>query len=147
MDNILVTIIITTYNRPYLLSQALQTVVDQTHKNLDIIVVDGLCSKTNREIVESFDDNRISYICHKDTDNNLPRYGQVQRCRNIGVALSHGKSKYIAMLDDDDRWEDNKIEKQLAYAEILDADLVICYMKIYSGTSFTIDKKKFGVKR
>lgn len=144
MDEILVTVIVTTYDRPYLLSQALQTVVDQTHKNLEIIVVDGLCSKANREVVGSFDDNRIFYVCNKDTDNNLPRYGQVQRCRNLGVALSNSKSKYIAMLDDDDRWEDNKIKEQLAYAELFDADLVISHMKIYSGTSFTIDKPIFN---
>lgn len=138
IDNILVTVIITTYNRPCLLSRAIQSVVDQTYKNLEILVIDGYVSEQTIEIIKSFHDKRIKYIPDKDDENSLMRYGQVQRCRNLGVALSTGE--YVAMLDDDDAWTKDKILIQLRLAKLMNAALVLSYMKIYSGKSMTIDK-------
>jgi glycosyltransferase involved in cell wall biosynthesis len=128
--NQLVSVIITTYDRPHLLNRAIQSVVDQTYKNLEIIIIDGGCSEATVEVVNSFNDKRITYVCYKDSDSMMG-YGQVQRCRNFGLTLAKGK--YVAMLDDDDFWRPDKIEQQLFYAERHDAALVSCYTEVYGS--------------
>lgn len=139
----LITVIITTYNRPIYLQRAIKSVVNQTYNNLEILVIDGSESKINKDVVSKFKDKRLIYIPCKDK-YKMPRYGSVQYARNTGIRLSHGK--YIAMLDDDDMWDNNKINKQLFYAENYNASLVSCYMKTFNGDSFTIDKPMFNPK-
>ncbi|GAJ01063.1 unnamed protein product, partial [marine sediment metagenome] len=103
MDNILVTVIITTYDRPDDLSRALSSVVNQTYKNLEILVIDGKGLNETLEVVEEFQskDNRILYLAYKNEDKTTI-YGDVQHARNI--ALRYANGKYVAMLDDDDYW-------------------------------------------
>ncbi len=70
MDNILVTVIITTYDRPENLRLALSSVVNQTYKNLEIIIIDGKGLKKTEEIVKAcqvqdggeWPDGRIIYL-------------------------------------------------------------------------------------
>lgn len=140
MDNILVTVIITTYDRPTDLSRALNSVVNQTYKNLEILILDGKELEETRKVVKGFKDKRIIHILAKNKDKTTI-YGDVQWARNLG--LSHSDGKYVAMLDDDDYWKPDKIEKQLFYAETYDAALVSCYMRI--DGSKHIDKPKLAI--
>lgn len=141
MDNILVTVIITTYDRPSNLSRALNSVVNQTYKNLEILVIDGKELQDTRNVVETFQfkDDRILHILAKNK-NKTTIYGDVQWARNLGLNLSNGK--YVAMLDDDDYWRPDKIEKQLFYAEIHNAALTSCYMDVYDNDFTHTDKPK-----
>ena len=103
----LVSVIIPTHNRLNLLRRAIMSVIGQTYKNLEIVIVsDGSTDGTN----ESGDtlmeiDPRIKFFYF-----DKPRGGNV--ARNYGVSKSVGE--YVAFLDDDDEWLPTKLERQLS---------------------------------
>jgi len=139
MDNILVSVILTTYDRPDYLIRALDSVIAQTYKNLEILVIDGKRLKITEEIMKSYQakDKRIIYLSYKNKDKTTI-YGDVQWARN--EALCHATGKYAAMLDDDDIWRPEKIERQLFHAEINGAALTSCYMEVHDNDFIHIDK-------
>lgn len=108
MRNELVTVVIPTYRRSKSLQRALKSVINQTYKNIEIIIIDDNTetdySKKVCEIIKLFSDNRIIYIKNK---------------KNLGGALSRNKGiqeakgKYVAFLDDDDWYLPENIEKKL----------------------------------
>ena len=115
----LVSVVIPTLNRDNLIERAVQSVLNQTHKNLEIIVVsDGSTDKTD-QIMENMckQDSRIKYISYHPA-----RGGNV--ARNIGIDNSN--YDYIAFLDDDDEWHTDKIEKQLQKFESDDDIGLVC---------------------
>lgn len=94
-----VSIIIPTFNRPEMLRHAIQSAVNQRYKNIEIIVInDAGCNV--KSIIAEFADPRIHYI------QNTTNLG-VSASRNIGI--QHATGKYIAYLDDDDRFHSDHI--------------------------------------
>lgn len=111
----LISVIIPTHNRVDLLGNAIQSVVKQTYKNIEIIVVDDASTCNNQELIKNID---YPVVYHRfDTNQG----GNV--CRNKGVELSKGE--YVAFLDDDDTWYPQKIEKQLKL--MLKKNIDLCY--------------------
>lgn len=133
----LVSVILTTYNNPVGLITSLSNAINQTYKNIEIIVVDGGTNKFTRVAIDILKDKRITYVSLRDTTTNRIG-GNVQQCRNLGVTLAKGK--YVAMLDDDDMWQHDKIEKQLGYMEMYYPSLIVCQTKKKSGEYTMIDK-------
>lgn len=138
-DEILVSVIIPTHNRFKTLFRAIDSIINQTHKRLQIIVVDdnyenGSLRALINERIDSIDD-RIMYI----TPN---RKLGMANAENIGIENADGD--YIAFLDDDDVYYPEKIEKQLKF--LIDSDderlgLVYCFGKIiYPNESFEYEK-------
>ena len=121
MNEKMVSVIITTYGRAgNLIYEAINSVRNQTYKNIEIIVVDdnGVGTehqKMNEEMF--FGEKDIKYI------PNIKNSG-AQVSRNIGILASKGE--YIACLDDDDIWMPEKIEKQVALMESENLGLVYC---------------------
>ena len=123
MDQELVSIVIPTYKRADLLPRALNSVLAQTHQNLDIIIVDDNAEfpetrEMVRRIVTETGDARISLIQNKKNLGGGPS-------RNAGIEASRGE--YIAFLDDDDEYLPERIEKQLLcfkHSELPDLALV-----------------------
>jgi len=111
MNNMeLVTVIIPTFGRAEYIIRCLQSVQNQTYKNLEIIIVDDNGKDTPNQLStykklqpELVSDNRIKYIVHEINQNG-------SAARNTGINNSNGK--YICFLDDDDEFEKDKIEKQ-----------------------------------
>jgi len=99
-----VSVIIPTYNRANFLRSAIQSVLNQTFKDFEVIVVDDASTDNTRQLIHEFVDDRICYIAH-----NKNRGGSASR--NTGIESSKGK--FIAFLDDDDMWMPTKLEKQL----------------------------------
>lgn len=132
MRSDLVSVIVPTYKRkPEMLKRCVDSVLSQTYKNIELIVVDDSPSDYPfREEVKSFlnsYDNRIHYIQHhKNMGANI--------ARNTGVDNSNGK--YIAFLDDDDEWAPTKLEKQykLIYNNP-NVSLVYCRAQIINENS------------
>jgi len=139
MSKPLVSAVVITYKRPDRLKRAIQTIIDQTYDNLEIIVVDGANSEENKKVTNSFDDERIIYTPVEPWAVNMYSQYGMQHARNVGCKKAKGN--YIAMLDDDDSWHPEKTEKQLQYFDD-DVGLVICYNKIISGKTEVIDKSK-----
>jgi glycosyltransferase involved in cell wall biosynthesis len=106
-----VSVVIATYNRAILLPRAIQSVFRQSYQDFEIIIVDDCSSDNTREVVLSMCDPRIRYIRH---NANRGPAG-----RNTGITAARGQ--YIAFLDDDDEWRQDKLEKQLKVAETSDA--------------------------
>lgn len=96
----LISIVIPTYNRADLIGQAIQSILDQTYKNWELIVVDNYSVDNTKEVIEAFNDDRILMLF-------TPRTGSVAASRNLGVLHSNGE--WIAFLDSDDWWLPEKL--------------------------------------
>jgi teichuronic acid biosynthesis glycosyltransferase TuaG len=113
----LVSVIITTYNRVKLLEHTLNSVLNQTHTNLEIIIVSDASFDGTDKYIESISDSRLKYF-KLSNNSGLPSV-----TRNVGLKYATGE--YIAFCDDDDIWKINKIEKQLIKIENHD----LCFSK------------------
>jgi glycosyltransferase involved in cell wall biosynthesis len=107
MDKI--SIIIPTYNRFNYLLNAINSVQNQTYKNIEIIVIND-CSTQTQYYNYNFGDN-VKIIHLKENSKNIFGYACAGYVRNEGIKVSEGK--YIAFLDDDDIWFPNKLELQI----------------------------------
>lgn len=104
MSNPIVSIIIPTYNRTDYLKLTLESVLNQTFQDFEIIVVDDGTPNTNNEVLcEKFD--RVKYI-------KIENSGGPAKPRNKGIL--EAKGEYVAFVDDDDLWLPTKLEKQVA---------------------------------
>jgi len=101
--NPLVSVIIPTYKRPKKLQRAIESVVEQTYKNWELIVVNDHPECDVRDRLPDHD--AIRYV-HHDDNQGAPT------ARNNGIKRSEGK--FVAFLDDDDEWDSKKIEQQVA---------------------------------
>ena len=106
MSSPIVSVIIPTYNRAGLIQEALESVLRQTFKDYEIIVVDDGSTDNTPEVLKPYR-HRIRYV-HQENQG-------ISAARNWGILLSRGA--YIAFLDSDDLWYPEKLEKQIAYLE------------------------------
>ena len=110
-DNILISVCITSYNRPVTLVQTIESVRHQTYKNLEIIIIDDLSTDPKVEnVLSSYQDidPRVKYII---PDKKL---GLVD---NFNVVKRMCKGKYLLYLNDDDWLDENYIEESLSFLE------------------------------
>lgn len=115
----MVSAIITTHNRCDLLERAIESVLNQTYKGIECIVVDDHSSDNTQVICEKY---AVKYIFIPKEESQGGNYA-----RNIGIKIAKGD--YCAFLDDDDYWLPTKIEKQVALIEKMDCELVYCGRK------------------
>ncbi len=114
----LISVIIPNYNGERFAECAIDSALAQTYRNIEIIVIDD-CST----------DNSLTYIRDKYADDKrlrliaLNKNIGVANARNVGVKEARGE--YIALLDNDDVWEEDKLERQMALAK-QGADIVYC---------------------
>ena len=103
-----VSVIIATYNRCEYIAKAIECILSQTWKNLELIIIDDGSDDRTEDIVRSFCDERIVYV--KNENNKGISYS-----RNKGVETASGR--YIVFQDDDDYCRLDKIEKQVLFME------------------------------
>ena len=101
-----VSVIIPTYNREKFVARAIQSVLDQTYQDYEIIVIDDGSKDNTKDALKPFD-HKIRYFFQENSG--------ISRARNRGIQESVGE--YIAFLDSDDRWIPEKLAIQV---EILD---------------------------
>jgi glycosyltransferase involved in cell wall biosynthesis len=101
-----VSVIIPTYNRANLLGRSINSILEQTFTDFELIVVDDGSSDNTRELVESFNDPRIFYVRHEKNRG-------VSAARNTGIKIARGE--YIAFNDSDDEWLPQKLDKQVTF--------------------------------
>lgn len=96
-------IIIPTHNRKESLSKALQSVFTQSESNYEVIVVDDCSTDGTKKLIEKLmeTDQRLKYY-------RLEKNSGANVARNLGIKKAKGK--FIAFLDSDDKWKDNKLE-------------------------------------
>ncbi len=106
LNSPLVSIVLPTYNRAYVLPQAIHSVLNQTYKNLELIIVDDNSPDNTSEIVKSFNDSRIRYL-RNDPNLKLPR------ALNKGFSVAQGD--LLTWTSDDNLFDENAIEKMVEY--------------------------------
>lgn len=136
--NQLVSVIIPTYGGSNSLKNAIDSVLEQSYENIEIIVVDDNQSnsqarKNTETIMRPYlKNNRVKYIKHSVNKNG-------SAARNTGFQYSKGK--YVAFLDDDDICLKNKIELQIKALEKTDNNFCSCFY--YKNGK----KEKFKIKK
>ncbi|CAM8436816.1 glycosyltransferase family 2 protein [Candidatus Methylopumilus universalis] len=104
----LVSIIIPTFNRGYCIKKTINSVLDQSYRNIEVLVCDDGSIDNTRKVVSSIKDNRVKWISGEHT-------GTPSAPRNAG--LKNSKGDWIAFIDSDDLWDKNKLSIQLNYLE------------------------------
>jgi glycosyltransferase involved in cell wall biosynthesis len=102
----LLSVIIPTFNHANYIKSAIDSVLAQTYKNIEIVIVDNFSIDDTEAIIKNYDEDQISY--HKY--NN---HGVIAASRNYGVI--HAKGMILAFLDSDDVWEREKIDLQIPH--------------------------------
>ncbi len=104
LDIPMVSVIVPTYNRAHLLGRALQSILKQTYKDFEVIVVDDGSTDNTMDVVRFFRALKINYIKHSENKGE-------PAARNTGVKAARGE--YVAFLDSDDEWLPEKLEKEM----------------------------------
>jgi len=113
-----VSVIIPTYNRSRLISQAIKSVLNQTYQNIEIIIIDGSPNNKTEEGIKPYLSNpRVFYFHQEESHKGCGEdRANIAKARNKAINISKGK--YIAVLDDDDVWcDEKKLEKQVKFLE------------------------------
>ena len=106
MKDGLVSIIMPTYNCGKFIAETINSVLNQTYKDWEIVIVDDCSTDNTKEVVDSFGDDRIKYFCLEENSG-----AAVARTKAMELA----EGEYMAFLDSDDLWLPDKLEKQLKF--------------------------------
>ena len=101
-----VSVIIPTFNRAYILAEAIQSVLDQTYPHFELIVVDDGSTDNTTDVVNSFRDSRVHLIQHAKNKG-------VAAARNTGMAGARGD--LVSFLDSDDLWDPDKLAMEVRF--------------------------------
>ena len=120
-----VSVIVTTFNRKKYVKKAIFSVLNQSFKNFELIILDNNSIDGTDILIESFSDNRIRYFKHKNLS--------ISKQRNMGISIS--KANYVSFLDDDDVWLPHKLESQINVFKRSKENICL----VYSGFVFYDD--------
>ncbi len=115
-----VSVIIPNYNYAHFISEAIDSVLSQTYKNIEIVVVNNGSTDNSMDVLTKYS-KKIRLV----NQENLGQSG----ARNSGLEMATGS--YIAFLDADDKWDPEKIEKQILLFSPK-VELVYCGIKLFS---------------
>lgn len=103
-----VSIVLPTYNRAHLIGETIQSLINQSYSDWELLIEDDGSNDQTLQVVQSFHDPRISF----ETQEHIGKLGAI---RNRGIKRAQGS--FIAFMDSDDLWETEKLERQLRLFE------------------------------
>ena len=131
MENGLISIIVPVYNAEKYLADAIQSVLNQTYSNFELIAVNDGSADRSLEILQQFTDHRVRIINKENTG--------VSDTRN--VAIKAAKGEFVCFLDADDYYSPYFIQRMYETAIANDADMVVCnYVPFRCKPSFSEEK-------
>ena len=135
-NEILISVVMPNYYGYRFVEQAINSVLSQTYKNFELLVVDDCSKDDSLSLIQqkAQSDSRVRVIA-------LEHNAGVANARNIGI--KEAKGEYIALLDNDDLWTEDKLERQLDLAQ-KGADIVYCSYDFIDEQNRSI-KKPFVV--
>jgi glycosyltransferase involved in cell wall biosynthesis len=132
----LVSAIIPTFNRMDTLTRSIRSVLDQTFKDIELIVVDDGSTDSTPELVRKISGSIVYlYQAHQG----------VSSARNKGISASSGD--LVAFLDSDDEWKPEKIEKQLQLYDGTDEDFICHTNELWMKHGQVVNQKKIHRKQ
>jgi glycosyltransferase involved in cell wall biosynthesis len=115
-------VVVTTYDRPDMLERAITSVANQTYDEIEFVVVDDCSPEPVKHVVDSAPRERftggVTFVRHEENQGG-------SAARNTGIEAADGD--YVAFLDDDDRWEEEKVEKQVDAFQSASDDVGLVY--------------------
>lgn len=114
-EEIKVSIYTQAFNTSRYLTQCIESVLNQTHKNFEYTIIDNGSTDSTRQIIQEYTkkDSRIRLVC----------FNENARARIKQVSIIDHKGKYVTVLDSDDWWAPNYLETLIAFAEANDLDI------------------------
>ena len=116
MKDPLISVILPVYNTERYIEASIQSVLNQTYRNFELIILNDASTDGSKEIIRSFNDERIRYV---ENEQNL----RLIKTLNKGVELARGE--YIARMDADDICHPSRFERQLRFLQ-QDKSYVMC---------------------
>lgn len=117
MESEKVSVIMPVYNAKYTVVQSIDSILNQTYKNIRLYIIDDCSTDGTLDLLESlYSTNDRVVICRNQKNKG------VAKTRNVGIEKSQGE--YIAFCDSDDLWSETKLEKQLDILDTGDIDVV-----------------------
>lgn len=117
----MVSIIIPTYNRGYIIKKSIDSVLHQTYEDFELIIVDDGSTDGTKQLIDEYEDDRIKYYSYEHNKG-------VVYVRNYGMKMAKGDC--IVFQDSDDVWHSDKLEKQLKILEDdYNLDVVYCRLQ------------------
>lgn len=133
MNNNLISVIMPVFNTGKYVKEAIESVFSQTHKNMELICINDGSTDNSLSILKSFG-NKIILLSSK---NNCG----VSEARNKGIRIAKGE--FLAFLDADDVWENNKLEVQMNQFDInSNLDISFSYMKCFISPDLSEEAKR-----
>lgn len=103
-----VSVLLSNYNGDKHLDESISSVLSQTYKDFEFIIVDDASTDSSRKVIENYHDKRIKKY-YAEKNRNI--------AYSLNLALSMASGEYIARIDSDDAWELNKLEIQVQYMD------------------------------
>lgn len=119
MSDYLVSVVIPVYNRADTIERAVKSVLTQTYKNIEVIIVDDGSTDGTLEILKRLEEEKIKVFTQNHKGANA--------ARNFGIKKSKGE--FISFQDSDDEWLPDKLEKQIVY--MLKNRYEVCYCPFF----------------
>ena len=134
MEEKLVSVVMVNYNQERFIKKAIDSVIAQTYKNWELIIVDDGSTDKSVEIIKSYEDKRIKPV-YLEKNSHI--------CIATNVGFSHVSGEYIARLDSDDVWEREKLYKQISLLEkIPEARVCFAQVNIIDENNENINEKE-----
>jgi glycosyltransferase involved in cell wall biosynthesis len=130
MDSPLVSIITPTYNHEKYILDCIRSVEGQTYANWEMLIVNDGSTDRTREVIESYiiQSNNARILLF-----NQQNIGIFRLAETYNFALSRAKGKYVAVLEGDDVWEQDKLERQVKALEA-DENAVLAWGEVFTAT-------------
>ena len=106
MNNDMVSIVVPVYNAEKFLKDTINSVLEQTYKNWELLLINDCSKDDSKKIAKSFLSDKIKWI-------DMPKNGGAALTRNKGI--EEAKGRFICFLDADDLWDKEKLEKQVKF--------------------------------
>ena len=139
MNDNLVSIITPVFNSERFLAETIESVLNQTYACFEMILVDDCSIDGSKEIIEKYmsKDSRIKYFAHEKNQG-------AAAARN--TALANAQGRYIAFLDSDDIWKDDKLEKQISHMQTENAGFCFAAIEMVNEDG-SLKKGKRKIKK
>ena len=134
MSTPLVSVVIPAYNHERFIGVAIDSVLNQTMDDLELVIVDDGSTDKTAEVIKSYNDPRLSYTWQENQD----AYNTINR--GMGMA----KGRYISILNSDDIYTTDRLEKMLDYSQEHGAEVIISDVIPISDDNVEFTDSNFG---